>query len=104
MAKTTKKSSENISKTTNSISRQALADFIADISAKSISPNESLLHCAVAINQILTNSETALLLDEDLKSQLKDVWLKLRNTGIDLIDPPALFGLPEGFDSDGLAN
>ncbi len=104
MAKPTKKSSESTSKTTNSVSRQALADFISDISSKSVSPNESLLHCAVAINQILINPETSLLLDEDLKSQLKDVWLKLKNTGIDLIDPPGLFGLPEGFDSDGLAN
>ncbi len=104
MAKTTKKSTESTSKSSKSISRQALADFIADISSKSISPNESLLHCAVAMNQILTNSDTAELLDEDLKKQLKDVWLKLKNTGIDLIDPPSLFGLPEGFESDKLAN
>ena len=104
MAKPTKKSSPSAVKTGTSVSRQALADFIADISSKSISPNESLLHCAVAINQILTNADTSLLLDEDLKNQLKDVWLKLKNTGVDLVDPPGLFGLPEGFDSDGLAN
>lgn len=104
MAKTTKKTSEVTTKSKNSVSRQALAEYIADISAKCLTPNESLIHCTIAINQILTNAESSALLDEDLKSQLKDVWLKLKNMGIQLEDPPMLFGLPEGFLSDGLAN
>lgn len=105
MARATKKSSETTStKSKSNVSRQALADYISDISAKCLNPNESLLHCNIAINQILTNSESVSLLDEDLKSQLRDVWSKLKNMGIQMEDPPVLFGLPENFDSDNLAN
>ena len=79
MAKTTKKTSEVTTKSKSSVSRQALAEYVADISAKCLTPNESLIHCTIAINQILTNAESSALLDEDLKTQLKDVWLKLKN-------------------------
>jgi hypothetical protein len=37
------------------------------------------------------------LFDDELKAQMKDLWIKLKSTGIKLTDPPLLFGLPEDF-------
>jgi hypothetical protein len=35
------------------------------------------------------------LFDEDLKAQAKDIWVKLKSTGVQLSDPPFMFGAPK---------
>ena len=105
MAKTTKKSStEVLVNKTSSATRDSLADYIQEISSRTQLPEESMIHSVIAINQILSRQETVELLDEELKSQLRETWLKLKAFGIQLQDPPLLFGLPEDFMKEELAN
>ena len=37
------------------------------------------------------------MLDEKLKEQMHDLWIKLKSLGVQLSDPPLLFGLPANF-------
>jgi len=86
------------------LTKESLAEYIQDISQKSLTPEESLIHCVISLNQILADEETSALLNEDMKSQLREIWLKLKSAGIQLVDPPALFGLPEDFSGEEIAN
>ncbi len=103
MVKATKKAKTEVG-STDSISKEALMEYVQDISQKANKVGESRLHCAIAINQILSNSDYVGLLNDESKNTLKEVWLKLKTDGIQLEDPPFLFGLPENFESDELAN
>ncbi len=103
MAKISKKVKAEV-QLKSTISKEALHEYVQDISQKASLPDESRLHCAIAINQILSNAEYVNLLTEDSKGTLKEVWHKLKSDGIQLEDPPLLFGLPENFDQEELAN
>jgi hypothetical protein len=103
MAKSTKKTKTEVNPVNNE-SRESLTEYIQDIAQKANKLDESRLHCAIAITQILSNASNVTLLDEENKSTLKEVWQKLKSEGIQLEDPPFLFGLPENFDQEELAN
>ena len=103
MAKSPKKTKAE-STPVEGISRESLNEYIQDIAQRASKPDESRLHCAIAINQILSNATNVNLMDEENKATLKEVWQKLKSEGIQLEDPPFLFGLPENFDQEELAN
>ena len=103
MAKTTKKSKPEVAQGSG-ISKEALMEYIQDIAQRASLPDESRLHCAIAISQILSNPSTQNIIDEGGKTTLKEVWFKLKGEGIQMEDPPFLFGLPENFDQEELAN
>lgn len=103
MAKATKKAkAETGSKST--VTKETLLEFVQDIHQKANQADESRIHCAIAMNQILTNADYVGALNDESKQLLKEVWHKLKSEGIQLVDPPLLFGLPEGFDQEELAN
>lgn len=71
--------------------KKEVQTFISEISQKVIEPNTSHLHSVLAINHLLRQSNMPELLDNDLKEQLKDLWIKLKSTGVQLNDPPLIF-------------
>ncbi|HMO17785.1 MAG TPA: hypothetical protein PKA63_07215 [Oligoflexia bacterium] len=75
--------------------KEALREYIEDISQRASTPDESLIHCVIAVNQILSDQESVALLDEPLKSRLREIWANFQSAGIQLTPPPILFGLPE---------
>lgn len=102
-AASNKKVKQNDSKS-GAVTKESVAEYIQDISQKSLTPDESLIHCVIALNQILADEETSALLNEDMKAQLREIWSKLKSAGIQLVDPPALFGLPEDFSGEEIVN
>ncbi len=103
MAKASKKTKvENSGK--QSISKELLLEYIQDIHLKANSADESRIHCAIALNQILSDQSSLNALSDEGRNLLKEVWTKLKSEGIQLEDPPLLFGLPDNFDQDELAN
>ncbi len=76
--------------------KKELAAFVTEIAGKVVDKEPAYLHSMLAMNHILRQPNLHELLDADLKEQLKDVWLKLKTTGLQLQDPPILFGIPEG--------
>ena len=69
--------------------------FAAEIARKVVDKEPAYLHSMLAMNHILRQPNLPEVLDADLKDQLKDLWLKLKTTGLNLQDPPILFGLGE---------
>jgi hypothetical protein len=103
-----KSNSSKKSKSTDSksdvISKEMLIDYINEISEKTLQKDESRLHSVIALNQILSDNEKVSMLDEEMKDQLREIWSRIRGAGIQLLDPPALFGLPEDFTASDAAD
>src|SRR5262245_46879872 len=72
--------------------KREIQTFIGEISKRVLEPNTSHLHSVLAINHLLRQANMPELLDNDLRAQLKDLWIKLKSTGMQLNDPPLLFG------------
>ncbi len=94
-----KKSKSSDSKS-NSVSKEMLVEYINDIAERTLQEDESKLHSVIAINQILSDNDKLSMLDEEMKEQLRDIWSRIKGAGIQLVDPPVLFGLPEDFSLD----
>ena len=79
------------------ITKQQVKAYLADIEKKVIDREGADMASLVAINDLLNLPNAQDLLDDQLRTQLKDLWIKLKAGGIQVDDPPLLFGLPEGF-------
>ncbi len=76
--------------------KKEIEAFIAEIGKKIVSDKPAYMHSMLAINQLLRQPNLPKLMDDELKEQLKDIWLKLiKSTGLQLANPPILFGYPE---------
>ncbi len=73
--------------------KKELEAFVAEIGRKVVDKEPAYLHSMLAMNHILRQPNLSELLDKDLREQLKDIWLKLKTTGLHLQDPPVLFGI-----------
>lgn len=79
------------------MSLEEVRAFVGEIEQTVADSKDAYLNSVIALNQILRLPNAEALLDEQLKEQMRALWVKLRSTGIKLNDPPILFGLPEGF-------
>lgn len=86
---------EQIEASPREYSRKELEAFIAEISSKVVGSSNAYMHSLLAINHLLRASNAEELLDTELKEQLRDLWVKLKSNGLQLADPPLLFGIPE---------
>jgi hypothetical protein len=79
------------------ISREDVSNYLAEIGRKLIDSKSATLHCMLAINQLLRLPEASQVFTGEVKDQARDLWLKLKANGLQLGDPPLLFGLPADF-------
>lgn len=79
------------------LTRDELKVYLTEIEQRVIEGNTAYMHSLVAMNELLRRPEVPSLLDNELKTQMQDIWIKLKSTGLQLVDPPLLFGLPQGF-------
>ena len=77
--------------------REDVQAFLSEIAERVISSNNAYLHSVLALDHLLREPNAAELFDGDLKEQARDLWVKLKATGLQLNDPPVLFGIPEDF-------
>lgn len=86
------------------LSRTEVAAYLTDIAKKILDTKSSNLHSMLALNDLLRQPNANELFTGELKDQAKDIWLKLKSTGLQVNDPPILFGLPADFPTeDGVA-
>jgi len=90
-----KKKNEVAATTQESVGREEVAAFLGDIATKIVESDRSFIHSAIALNQILRVPNAHEIFDEDLKQQARDLWLKIKSTGLQLTDPPLIFGTPD---------
>lgn len=74
--------------------KDELRAFVTDIESQVVENNIPTVHTMLALNDILKSANAHELLDEDMKSHLRDLWLKVKGAGLELMDPPLLFGAP----------
>lgn len=83
---------ENSGETAPSVSREEIVELIAEISRRVVESDRSSMHCMLALNHLLNHPNIGAVLTDDLRGQIKDLWVKLKSTGIVLADPPIIFG------------
>lgn len=81
-------------------SKKELREYVANIEKRVVEKAGADIAALVAINHILRMPNVEELVDPEIKSQIKDLWIKLKATGITVEDPPLLFGLPATFSDD----
>lgn len=75
--------------------KQEIENFVAEISRQVVGSSTAYMHAMLALNHILRQSNAEEFLDHDVKEQIKDLWIKLKSMGLQLNDPPILFGAPD---------
>ena len=75
--------------------KKELTAFVTEIARKVVDKEPAYLHSMLALNHILRQPNLPEILDADVKEQLKDLWVKLKTTGLHLQDPPILFGISD---------
>lgn len=73
------------------MTKKELTSFLAEIETQLVDSDQNCLHSMLALNEILRQPNASKLLDKGLKTQAKDLWLKIKSTGVELEDPPILF-------------
>ncbi|MCB0322163.1 MAG: hypothetical protein KDD69_01285 [Bdellovibrionales bacterium] len=79
------------------LTRDEVQAYLADIEEKVINSDGAYMHSVIALNQLMRLPHANEVLDEKLKEQMHDLWIKLKSLGVQLSDPPLLFGLPANF-------
>ena len=74
------------------MTKKEVKTYLADISEKLAEAELPHLHTLVALDRLFRLPNAREIFDEDLSSQAKQLWHKLKASGIDLTDPPLLFG------------
>ena len=82
------------------LSRAEVSQYLTDIAKKILDTKGANLHSMLALNDLLRQPDANDLFTGELKDQARDVWLKLKSTGMQLTDPPILFGLPSDFPTE----
>ena len=83
------------------LTREELASYIAEIARRLVATDDAALHSMLALNRIMRTPGIESVLDSDLKEQARDLWVKIKSTGIHLDNPPLLFGLPGAKQDNG---
>ena len=83
-----------------SYTREEVRETLDEIAKRMAESRTASMHAMLTLTHLLRLSNAAALFDEALTKQAKDLWLKVKAAGVQLSDPPLLFGAPEPL-SDG---
>lgn len=77
------------------LTKKDITSFLADISENLETSSNGCIHSVLALNNLLRQPNAEKLFDEATKKQAQEIWVKIKSTGLQLGDPPLLFGLPK---------
>ena len=72
-----------------------IEEFLNEIEAKINTDSDVTMHTMLAINDLLCNSKTPQFLTDATTARIKTIWNKISLTGLELNQPPLIFGTPE---------
>lgn len=72
--------------------RKHVQEALSTIAARVVESQSAYMHAMLLLNELLRLPNARELFDDDLKEQARDLWLKVKSTGLQLNDPPLLFG------------
>ena len=71
---------------------EELREFLNDIRSKLAEQGNTAIYAMSAMNFVMNLPDIYNLLDPENKEIARDVWLRIKNAGINVDDPPMLFG------------
>lgn len=74
--------------------KEELKGFICDIETQIVENNVPTIHAMLALNHIMHSANAHEIVDDAMKQQLRDIWSKVKASGLHIADPPSLFGIP----------
>lgn len=83
--------------------RAEVQEVLDEIAKRFVASGSAYMHSMLLLNHILRLPNASEIFDDGLKDQAKDLWLKVKSTGLQLTDPPLLFGMPPKVDGDARA-
>jgi hypothetical protein len=73
------------------ITVEAIRETLDAVAQNVVGTQSSYMHSMILLDQLFRDPSARELFDADLKEQAKDLWLKIKSTGLQLNDPPLLF-------------
>jgi hypothetical protein len=84
------------------VTKTDLKNFLLNIRDKMTEQTAAPIYAATAMNQVLNMPEVYELLDKTNKEIARDIWLRLKQAGMQVRNPPMLFSADEDVAVDGL--
>jgi hypothetical protein len=75
--------------------KEALKEFLLNIRDKMEDRSASPIYALAALNHVMNLADIGALLDKENKELARDVWLRLKQSGFQLKNPPLLFDAEE---------
>jgi len=72
--------------------KQEVKAFLADVAEQVESSQGSYLHSILALNEVVRQPNAEKLFDQTMKRQAIEIWSSIKSAGLELNDPPFLFG------------
>ena len=89
------KGNDSTHKAVGEISSESdLKAFLLNLRDKMVEQTAPPIFAASSMNQILTTPEVYSLLTDESKEVARDIWLRIRQSGFQISNPPLLFGQP----------
>lgn len=77
------------------LSEEEAMEYLADIEERVLESSNASMHSVLALNYLLNRLDESHLQNSEVKSRLCDLWIKIKSSGLELGDPPILFGVAE---------
>ena len=74
-----------------SIDKEGIRNTLESVARSVVGTQSSYMHSMILLDNLCRLPNARELFDDDLKEQAKDLWLKIKSTGLQLNDPPLLF-------------
>ncbi len=71
--------------------REELQQTLESIARSVVGSHSTYMHSMILLDHLLRLPNAREIFDEDSKEQARDLWLKIKSTGLQLNDPPLLF-------------
>jgi uncharacterized protein (DUF608 family) len=75
--------------------KEELKTFLHNIYDKLTDGTAAPIYCLTAINHALSSGDIYSMLDEESKELARNIWLRLKAAGMQVRNPPVLFGIEE---------
>ena len=77
------------------ITKKELKQLLDDLEDRLKTDSMPSIHAMLVLNSILRLPDGGSQLDAKMKTRVKDIWLKLKASGLELENPPLIFGISE---------
>ena len=77
--------------TSREISKEELQKTLEIIASSVVTSQSSYIQSMILLDHMLRLPNAREIFDAELKEQARDLWVKMKSTGLQLNDPPILF-------------